>query len=82
MIIKSDIENEQFLEIENLIKKGKYQDIIQFIKISISNQLQEEKNEGIMLKIIQIDEFEEKSKKDWMKETHQFITKITKSLRN
>ena len=64
MIIKSDIENEQFLEIEDLIKKGKYQDIIQFIKISISNQLQEEKNEGIV-KNNSIDGLVEESKKDF-----------------
>ncbi len=48
MIIKFDIENDQYLEIEDLIKKGKYQDVIQFIKLSISNQLQEEKNQGIV----------------------------------
>ena len=71
MIIKSDIGNEQYLEIENLIKKGKYQDIIQFIKISISNQLQEEKNE--VAKNNSIEGFEEKSKSGGMKETNNLL---------
>ena len=72
MIIKSDIENEQFLEIENLIKKGKYQDIIQFIKISIANQLQEEKNEEIV-KNNSNNVFEKKSKNDMMNETNEIL---------
>jgi len=42
MLIKVDVNSDLYQKIENLIKEGKYQDILQFIKISISNQLQEE----------------------------------------
>lgn len=42
MIIKVDVESDLYQQIENLIRDGKYQDIPQFIKLSISNQLQEE----------------------------------------
>ena len=42
MLIKVDVDSDLYKKIENLIKEGKYQDILQFIKISISNQLQEE----------------------------------------
>jgi hypothetical protein len=80
MIIKSDIENEQFLEIENLIKKGKYQDIIQFIKISISNQLQEEKNEGTG-KNNSDDISEEISKKEGLEERQQVFQESLKHLK-
>jgi len=44
MIIKLDVDSDQYSEIEKLVKEGKYQDIIQFIKISIANQIQEEKS--------------------------------------
>lgn len=43
MLIKFDLESDLFKHIEELIKAGKYEDILQFIKIAISNQLQEEK---------------------------------------
>lgn len=45
MIIKLDLESDQYSEIEKLANEGKYQDVIQFIKIAISNQIQEEKSE-------------------------------------
>lgn len=48
MIIKFDVESDLYQQIENLVKEGKYQDIIQFIKIAISNQLQEEKSDEII----------------------------------
>ena len=43
MLIKFDLESDLFKHIEELIKDGKYEDVLQFIKIAISNQLQEEK---------------------------------------
>jgi len=45
MLIKVDVDNDLYEQIENLIKDGKYQDVIQFFKISITNQLQEENAE-------------------------------------
>jgi len=48
MIIKVDVESDLYQEIENLIRDGKYQDILQFIKLAISNQLQEEKAGNII----------------------------------
>jgi len=42
MIIKFDLESELFSHIQNMIKSGRYDDIYQFIKIAINNQLQEE----------------------------------------
>ena len=44
MIIKFDVESDLYRQIENLVKEGKYQDIIQFIKIATVNQLEEEKS--------------------------------------
>ncbi len=46
MIIKFDVESDLYGQIENLVKEGKYQDAIQFIKIAITNQLQEEKSDS------------------------------------
>lgn len=43
MLIKFDLESDLFKHIEELIRDGKYEDILQFIRIAISNQLQEEK---------------------------------------
>lgn len=42
MLIKFDVNSDLYQQIENLIKEEKYSDIIQFIKVSITNQLQEE----------------------------------------
>lgn len=44
MIIKFDVESDLYWQIENLIREGKYQDVIQFIKIATINQLEEEKS--------------------------------------
>jgi hypothetical protein len=46
MLIKVDVDNDLYEQIENLIKDEKYQDVIQFFKISITNQLQEENAES------------------------------------
>jgi len=48
MIIKFDVESDLYGQIENLVKEGKYQDAIQFIKIAITNQLQEEKSDMVI----------------------------------
>ena len=42
MIIKIDVESDLYQRIENLVKEGKYQNVMQFIKIALSNQVQEE----------------------------------------
>jgi len=43
VLIKFDIDSDLYKQIENLIKDGKYSDVIQFIKVATTNQLQEEK---------------------------------------
>jgi len=45
MIIKIDVKSDQYSQIERLVKNGKYQDIIQFIEVAITNQIQEEGSE-------------------------------------
>lgn len=45
MLIKIDIERDLFKQIEKLVVDGKYEDFYQFLKVAISNQLQEEKSE-------------------------------------
>ena len=55
MLIKLDLEGDLFEKIENLIKDGKYNDLYQFIKIAINNQLQEEKSG-----IVETEDFEKK----------------------
>lgn len=42
MLIKIDVNTDLLEKIENLVKQGKYQDIYQFIKIALNNQIQEE----------------------------------------
>jgi len=44
MIIKFDVDGDLYGKIEELVKNGKYQDIYQFIKIAITNQIQEEQS--------------------------------------
>lgn len=44
MIIKLDLEGDPFERIEALVKDGKYNDLYQFIKLAINNQLEEEKS--------------------------------------
>jgi len=45
MLIKIDVDSDQFKRIQKLIDSGKYDDLYQFIKIAISNQIQEESSE-------------------------------------
>jgi hypothetical protein len=42
MLIKIDVDSDLLEKIESLVKQGKYQDIYQFVKISLNNQIQEE----------------------------------------
>lgn len=42
MLIKIDVNTDLLEKIENLVKQEKYQDIYQFIKIALNNQIQEE----------------------------------------
>lgn len=42
MLIKVDVNSDLLERIESLVKEGKYQDIYQFIKIALNNQIQEE----------------------------------------
>ena len=42
MIIKVDIDSDLFSKIEKLVNNGKYQDIYQFVKIALNNQILEE----------------------------------------
>ena len=44
MLIKVDLESDLFSQIEELIKQRKYDDLYQFVKIAIKNQLLEEKS--------------------------------------
>jgi len=43
MLIKIDLKSDLIKKIEDLVKAGKYEDALQFIKVAINNQLQEEK---------------------------------------
>ena len=52
MLIKFDIDSDLYKQIENLIKDGKYSDVIQFIKVATNNQLQEEKAGNNPIKLI------------------------------
>ncbi len=42
MLIKIDVNSDLLNKIENLVKQEKYQDVYQFIKIALNNQIQEE----------------------------------------
>ena len=44
MLIKIDVDSDQYKRIQNLINDRKYEDIHQFIKIAINNQIQEEQS--------------------------------------
>jgi len=46
MLIKIDVESDLYLDIQDLIKEGKYPDIYEFIKLAILNQIQEEKSDS------------------------------------
>ena len=45
MLIKIDVESDLFRRIQKLIDSGKYDDVYQFVKIAINNQIQEESSD-------------------------------------
>ncbi len=58
MLIKFDADSDLYEQIDNLVKQRKYTDAIQFIKVAISNQLQEEQsgnNSSVESKLIPIE---------------------------
>lgn len=46
MLIKIDVDSDLYKKIENLVKIGKYDDLYDFIKIALNNQIQEEQSES------------------------------------
>ncbi|AFS80038.1 hypothetical protein NKOR_00600 [Candidatus Nitrosopumilus koreensis AR1] len=46
MLIKVDIDSDLYKKIEDLVKDGKYDDLYDFIKIALNNQIQEEQSES------------------------------------
>ena len=45
MLIKFDMESDLYRQIEKLVSEGKYDDVYQFLKIAIKNQILEERSE-------------------------------------
>ena len=74
MIIKLDLEGDLFERIETLVKDGKYNDLYQFIKLAINNQLQEEKSG-----VTDSGDFEKKSTKNPLQ---SITTEIQQNLAN
>ena len=46
MLIKVDVDGDLYKKIEGLVKDGKYDDLYDFVKIALNNQIQEEKSES------------------------------------
>ena len=46
MLIKVDVDGDLYKKIEGLVKDGKYDDLYDFIKIALNNQIQEEQSES------------------------------------
>ena len=49
MLIKVDINGDLYRKIEELVKEGKYNDLYDFVKIALNNQIQEEKSESLIV---------------------------------